>query len=101
VPIWLLWFLAALIASLGFGYWLGGYAQRRGWSEDHLKRRAPLAPYSACAIAVLALMIVRLRTGERWTAAGSVAEALFWMMLGFLLGGGLSTVVVRRRMRVK
>jgi hypothetical protein len=99
--IWLVGFLIALAASAGYGYWLGGYAKRHGWSEDYVRRRAALAPYSAGAMAMLALAALRIKTGTGWTAEGSPAQGLFWVLLGFLLGGGITTIIVLRRARSK
>jgi hypothetical protein len=71
MDIWWLGFLIALVASLAYGYWLGGYAKRRGWTEDYARRRAALVPYCAGAVAVLVLLAVRISTGKGWSAEGS------------------------------
>ncbi len=96
---WLLCFLTALVGSLVYGYWLGGYARRHAWSEDHVRRRAAMVPYCAGAAATLGLVVVRLETGKGWAAEGSLGEVLFWVLLGFLLGGGLTMIIVMRRIR--
>ena len=97
--IWLLCFLLALVASLAYGFWLAGYAQRHGWSEKYARSRAALAPYCAGTVLVLIHIAVRIGSGKGWTVEGSPAEALFSAMLGFLVGGGLTTIVVLRRIR--
>jgi hypothetical protein len=95
----LIGFVSALIASLGYGYWLGGYARKHGWSENYARRRAALVPYGAGVAVVLTLIAVRIKTGTGWTTEGSLSGGLFWVMLGFLLGGGLTTIIVLRRLR--
>jgi len=102
MDIWWLGFLIALVASLAYGYWLGGYAKRRGWTEDYARRRAALVPYCAGAVAVLVLLAVRISTGKGWSAEGSPSRhAVFWVMLGFVIGGGLTKIIVLRRIRPK
>ena len=92
-------FLIALAASLAYGYWLGNYARQHGWTEACIRRRAGLLPYCAGAMATLAVIAVRVSTGKGWSAEGSPGQPLFWAMLGFLIGGGLTTVIVLRRAR--
>ena len=99
MQIWLLCFLIAFVASLAYGFWLGGYARRHRWSENYIRRKAALVPYFAGAVSTLALVAVRLSTGKGWIVEGSPGEVLFWAMLGFLLGGGLTTILVLRRIR--
>ena len=87
---WLLCFLIGFVVSLVCGYWFGGYAKRHGWTGDYVARRTALVPYSALAVALIAIRI-----------KGSPIDPVFWVTFGFLMGGGFTVLIALRRLSSK